>query len=263
MIKPFISIILLTMAPALLRAQKTLPEISVAGISGKIIVSWKNEYTIPVANINIQRSFDSLKNYTTIGSVLNPMNAENGYTDNNPPYNKMYYRVFVAFEGGTYLITKPVRPVKEFIAGNENRIRYAWQVDPLVMHTDSTVTTGVYGPDNSDSGITVPPPPPLKLIKTPTEPEIIFPSKRVYTSRMSSVVIQLPDAPSKNYRLRIFDDQEKMVLELTKLKEDFLVLDKMNFMRSGWYRFELYDAEKVVEKNRFFVPKDVKKKTNK
>ena len=80
---------------------------------------------------------------------------------------------------------------------------------------------------------------------------------------MSSVVIQLPDAAVKNYRLKIFDDQEKMVLELTKLKEDFLILDKMNFMRSGWYRFELYDGEKVLEKNRFFVPKDVKKKNNK
>lgn len=261
MIKAFISIILLTLAPALLRAQKTLPEISVASISGKIIVSWKNEYSIPVANINIQRSFDSLKNYSTIGSVLNPMNTENGYTDNDPPYNRMYYRVFVAFEGGTYIITKPVKPAKDSVFANQNRIHYAWQLDPMMMRTDSSITTGIYAPDIGDSGIHVPPP--SKLIKTPTEPEIMFPSKRIFTSRMSSLVIQLPDAAVKNYRLKIFDDQEKMVLELTKLKEDFLVLDKMNFMRSGWYHFELYEGEKIVEKNRFFVPKDVKKKTNK
>ena len=58
-------------------AQETLPAITVKNIGGQIVVSWVNNYKAPVANISIQRSFDSLKNYTTIGSVLNPMNIEN------------------------------------------------------------------------------------------------------------------------------------------------------------------------------------------
>ena len=94
-------------------AQDTLPRITVKNISGQIIVSWVNNYKAPVTAINIQRSYDSLKNYTTIGSVLNPQNFENGYADAAPPYNKMYYRVFVSFEGGTYVFSKVVRPVKE------------------------------------------------------------------------------------------------------------------------------------------------------
>ena len=91
------------------KAQQILPGISVMNLNGNIIVSWKNEYKVPLANINIQRSYDSLRNYTTIGSVLNPQNQENGYSDAAAPYNKMYYRLFIAFDGGKYLITTPVR----------------------------------------------------------------------------------------------------------------------------------------------------------
>ena len=94
-------------------AQDTLPKISVKNLSGHIIISWVNNYKIPVTAINIQRSFDSLKNYSTIGSVLNPQNIENGYADATPPYNKMYYKVFVSFEGGTYIFSKVTRPIKE------------------------------------------------------------------------------------------------------------------------------------------------------
>ncbi|MBS1497513.1 MAG: hypothetical protein JSS85_11630, partial [Bacteroidetes bacterium] len=51
-------------------AQEILPNITVKNISGKIIVSWQSLYNQPTATINIQRSYDSLKNFTTIGSVL-------------------------------------------------------------------------------------------------------------------------------------------------------------------------------------------------
>jgi hypothetical protein len=44
---------------------------------------------------------------------LNPLNKENGYPDLNPPYNKMYYRVSISFEGGAYIIGPSTRPVKE------------------------------------------------------------------------------------------------------------------------------------------------------
>src|SRR5438309_917962 len=96
-----------------LAAQETLPNITVKNLNGVIIVSWKNEYPLPVKTINIQRSYDSLKNYSTIGSVLNPQNRENGFADTKPPYNKMYYRVFISFDGGAYQFSEPARPVKD------------------------------------------------------------------------------------------------------------------------------------------------------
>ena len=91
--------------------QDTLPKISVVDRFGKIIISWKNTYGATISNINIQRSTDSLKRFTTIGSVLNPMNMENGYVDSKSPGGKIFYRVFVAFEGGDYLFSRSYRPV--------------------------------------------------------------------------------------------------------------------------------------------------------
>ncbi|MEN9568937.1 MAG: hypothetical protein RL172_168, partial [Bacteroidota bacterium] len=71
--------------PGSTQAQDTLPIISVKKISDKVIVSWVNNYGANISTINIQRSKDSLKNYTTIGSVLDPMNKENGFVDGRVP----------------------------------------------------------------------------------------------------------------------------------------------------------------------------------
>src|SRR5437773_10503945 len=81
-------------------AQDPLPKISVKSINGKVIVSWLNDFVKPPKIIDIQRSFDSLRNYVTFGSVLNPENRENGYAVAKPLFTNMYYRVFVAFDGG-------------------------------------------------------------------------------------------------------------------------------------------------------------------
>lgn len=221
---------ILTCTSVTLCAQEILPGISVRNLSGKIIVSWRNEYNLPVANINIQRSYDSLKNYTTIGSVLNPQNKENGYADATPPYNKMYYRVFIAFEGGSYIITTPVRPVRDTSSANIATTRFPWQIDP-----------------NADPNLQV-----------PVNPAINFPSKWVYTARDNNVVLYLPGALTKKYTAIFFDELENKIFELTNLKEEYLIVEKVNFIRSGWYRFELFESGQLVEKNKFFIPKDGK-----
>ncbi len=219
-----------------MKAQQILPGISVKNLSGKIIVSWKNEYKVPLATINIQRSYDSLKNYTTIGSVLNPQNNENGYADANPPYNKMYYRVFIAFEGGSYIISEPVRPSKDTGSNNVAAVRYPWQLDPT-----------------KDPKLQLPP-----VNTLPGEPLITYPSKWVYTEKDNNVIIHLPQAETKKYTAVFFDELEKQIFELTNLKEEYLIIEKVNFVRSGWYRFELFESGKLVEKNKFFIAKDGK-----
>src|SRR5690349_4117880 len=82
-----------------LSAQDTLPKISVSNISDHILISWTNPFTT-LTTINIQRSFDSTKNFTTIGSVLDVANKRNGFIDSKPLALNMYYRIFLSFEGG-------------------------------------------------------------------------------------------------------------------------------------------------------------------
>ena len=249
-------------------AQNELPDFTVETSSGRVVVSWKNHMTKKIANINIQRSFDSLKNYATIGAVLDAETEENGYLDAQPPYNAMFYRLFIAYEGGDYTITKAKRPFDPN-PGPAYQIAYSWdlnnpQIDSsLIASADSSETPPVevlpgYIKSNQD----------LANQQAANNNKIIvsenivkakppaYPSSYMYTSRQSSIVINLPDAASSNYKIVVYDIEGREVFTLTNLKEDLLVLDKGNFPRSGWYSFMLFKDDVSVERNRFNVPKD-------
>jgi hypothetical protein len=234
-------------------AQQVLPGITVKNLNGKIIVSWKNQYNVPLTTLNIQRSYDSLKNYTSIGSVLNPQNNENGYADANPPYNKMYYRVFIAFEGGSYIISEPVRPTKDTgSSSTETVIRYPWQLDPSA--NPSPNNNNKIDP-TLDPKLQIPPP---ATNPASTTPVITYPSRWIFTAKDNNVIIHLPDADTKKYTATFFDELEKPIFELNNLKEEYLIIEKVNFVKAGWYRFELFEAGKLVEKNKFYIAKDGK-----
>lgn len=226
-----------------LLAQQTLPNISVNNVGGKIIVSWKNEYTVPVTNISIQRSYDSLNNFTSISSVLNPESKENGFADMDAPYNRMYYRLFIAFDGGAYIITTAQKPSKDLssLIDTAEGIK-PWQLNPL-----------------KDSSIQLPPDGTKPGKDKPEVKKDNYPSERMYTYQDNSIIIRLSDASTRKYRILVFDDSDKQVMELTNLKDPVLILDKVNFPHAGWYHFEIYDNSGLVEKNRFIVTKDSKK----
>lgn len=216
-------------------AQSSLPEITVKNYNGKIIISWLNDYKKKVSDILIQRSYDSLKNYTTIGSVLVPQNLENGYPDLNPPYNKMYYRVTIIFEGGTYAVGPATRPVKEKIFSDM---------------TDSAMIKLIKDNEKKDS---------LILANQLKDKTAIIPvSKRIYFGKNNHIVIDIPDATIKKYSIKFYDENGKLVVDLKKITEDYLFIEKVNFIRSGWFIFEIYCDDKLVEKNSIYINKDPK-----
>lgn len=92
------------------RSQDTLPSFSASSRgNGKVIVSWHNHFPV-VTQISIQRSSDSLKNFTTLLTVPDPTLPENGAVDNKATTTAPYYRLFVVLENGKYFFTKSKRP---------------------------------------------------------------------------------------------------------------------------------------------------------
>ena len=232
-----------------LTAQDTLPAITVKNYSGQIVVSWVNNYKAPLTTINIQRSYDSLKNYTTIGSVLSPQNAENGYADVKPPYTKMYYRVFVSFEGGTYLFSKIARPVKEPSPYSDEDTLHPFLVK------DNWAKQPANQPGNPNFKIQ----PKTNLPPINSNEEIItYPSRRIFSNKDYNVVIYLPGAETKKYIVKFFDENNQPLFELNKLHEEYLIIEKVNFIHAGWFNFEVYESGKLVERNKFFISKDGK-----
>jgi hypothetical protein len=221
-------------------AQDTLPKITVKNISNKIIISWQTTYGANISAINIQRSSDSLRNFTTIGSVLEPMNRENGYVDAKPPGLKMFYRVFVAFEGGTYVFTKSYRPTIDSVAA--------------VMPSLSPFYPGLKT-DSVKLAHALPPPLVLPVIITPKG---FVASKFIFTGKDNNIIINLPDALRHQYSVKIFDEKERLLFEIPKISEPYFVIEKVNFLRAGWFYFKLFDEKELKEKNQFYIPKEGK-----
>lgn len=86
--------------------------------------------------------------------------------------------------------------------------------------------------------------------------EVYKPSLFVYTEKDGNIAISLSDAANKHYSVKFFDEKSNPLFEISKVKESYLTLDKVNFLKSGWYRFELYEDGKLKERNKFFIPKE-------
>jgi hypothetical protein len=105
----FVSVFILPYA----KAQDTLPGFTASlKSSGKVLISWRNGYP-SVNQISIQRSTDSLRNFTTLLTVPDPQIPENGFVDSKPGSSKMYYRIFILFPNSKYMFTKSRRPISE------------------------------------------------------------------------------------------------------------------------------------------------------
>jgi hypothetical protein len=233
MMRFFLSILLVFIVSSKVRAQqKPLPSVEVISIGEKVILNWKNYYIKPIVALNIQRSFDSLKNFKTIGSVLSPNSKENGYADNNAPYNKMYYRVFVAFEGGTYAYSKTMRPIKDTSARLEK---------------PETAFPWLQVKDNDSS-----------LILPGGKPKITYPSQNVYTLKDNNVIIHLQNTEIKKYSIKFYNDVNTFLFEIRRVKEDNLIIEKVNFGKTGTYFFELFLDGELIERNEFRILKPVK-----
>jgi hypothetical protein len=246
----FVTIMILLCSNNLFAQQKPLPAIMVKNINEKIVISWTNEYNLPIANLNIQSSFDSLRNYKTIGTVLSPQLRENGYVDANAIYNKMYYRVFVAFEGGTYAYSNIMRPIKS----KDYVIPTTIDSTSLQMAAKKAQMdeNGEEMP-NIDAKLNYKLNPKLKGVLTN------YPSAQIFTSKESSIVLKFKDAVSKNLSVKFFTENDAPVFEMKKVTEDYLVIEKVYFKKYGWYYFEVYDNGKLIEKSKFQILKEGKK----
>ena len=190
-------------------SQERLPNISVTEYNGKVIVSWQNFDKKTITNILIQRSYDSIKNFSTIGTVLNPLNTENGYMDAKPPYNRMFYRVLISFDGGSYEIGKSSRPFIENDDLEDFNVTFLPKIDtiniitevisedtakPIIYHVDTNTVSIIKKED-------------FKIIDTPKielkRKEINIDSAETHSLQKNSSLIKKIH-PSINFYTKVF-----------------------------------------------------------
>ncbi len=80
------------------------------------------------------------------------------------------------------------------------------------------------------------------------------PSIFVYTNPDGNVNISIADAKSNDYTIRFYSADNRFLFEVNKIEKPLLILDKSNFLHSGWFHYELYKNGKIYEKWKFFIP---------
>jgi hypothetical protein len=94
------------------------------------------------------------------------------------------------------------------------------------------------------------------LIRSFVPKEVYKISNYVFTAKDGNINISLPDAATKKYSVKFLELDSSPVFDIKEIKDVLLIVDKTNFVHSGWFRFELFEDGKLKEKNRFFIPKD-------
>ena len=209
-------------------AQTMLPTMNIVTENAENILSWYNQYD-GVKSIAIQRSTDSVRNFTTIGILNAPKKGNGIYKDAHPVVGKNYYRLSIEFGGdlewfsNTYKVFLDSATIAKSL---EERIR--------------TGTTNAIAPNNTSSG---------KGNGTAAAPEFYFvPSSKIYTNPYTGHInISLDDAMNKRYSIRFFDPSKNEVLKVSRVTKTVLILDRNNFNSRGIYSFQLFDGTTVVE----------------
>ncbi len=155
------------------------------------------------------------------------------------------------FQEEVQRVCKVVRPVKEK------------PETPIVEDTlhpflvkDNWAAQGISN-NGKPKTIGIQPKPQLPVINSNVE-IITYPSRRIYTAKDNNIVMFLPDAETKKYLVKFFDENDNPVFELNKITEPYLILERVNFIHAGWFHFEIYENGKLIEKNKFQIAKEGK-----
>lgn len=277
-----ILLLLLLMMGFAVGAQDTLPKFTIQDKGqGRIVVSWQNPYN-NLVQLAVQRSYDSVKKFSSVYSATSPELPLNGFSDKIYPGAKVYYRIFYVMEGGSYYFTRSMRPdsimagpvsydsrrdkLEESLVDELNNLKKDSFPgnDPIFLKTSNGLQTlmPVQFKAYRDSILTKTNDTLLQiaadtvLLQPYSPPFVQRSSQYIFTDRDGFIVVKLPDAATKKYEIIFLEEDDTPVLELRGIKESQVTIDKTNFYHGGWYKFELKENGQVKERNKIFLPSD-------
>lgn len=279
--KKIIHLVLVMFLACKVFSQDTLPKFTLTERGDRVTISWTNPYQ-SLIQLNVQRSYDSLRNFSTIYSATSPELPQNGYTDTRPASNRNYYRIFYVLEGGSYFFAKSKRANGTTSAPTTtNTERDVPDTRDLTNAAFTNVVPGdkrivtikirdtvfkqlsINAFRNFRDSILRLTKDTLYLIDDATVgispyvmPAAYKASEYVFINKDGYINVSVPLVSQKKYSLKFFEEDGTPLFEIHNVKETPLILEKANFVHAGWFRFELYEDNKLKEKNRLYIAKD-------
>jgi hypothetical protein len=271
-------------------AQDTLPNFTVQKKGGgRVVISWTNPYP-NLIQLAVQRSYDSLKRFGTVYSTTSPELPVNGFSDKVIEGVQVFYRIFYVMEGGAYYFTISKRPqISEDIQVTQVDVRREALDENLKAVAEAKTKTELQKEiedpnkelfyrvgDSTDYRMVL-----LKnfrnfrdsiinqtkdtlvqlsndtlWVKLYNPPYAEKMSQYIFTDKDGYIVIKLDDAEKKKYQVTILEEDETPLIEIKQLRDPYLILDKTNFYKGGWYKFIIKENGRIKEKGKVYLPKD-------
>lgn len=257
-----------------MQAQDTLPNFSLSRLdSNRVLFQWINPDT-SLRQLSIQQSADSLTGFKTVLTVLNPSLPINGSLINRPLAGKMFYRVYLLYPKGRYIFTpakyprtyappKIPEPAKPVVNPRPNPTT----INPLPSHkNDSVRVLPTYTRKDSSAtpkkdSIQIKPPPVEKKKKEPPPPDPYkyVPSPYLLIDADGYPFLKLPaEWDLSQVQIRFLLESGEPLFTLNDPPFRAFRIDKANFYKSGWYKFEIWYKGNKAEFNRLYLAPEFK-----
>lgn len=226
----------------LLAQPPVLPDIIAASDKGINVISWTCQYD-GLKSIAVQRSSDSLFNYTTIGYVKDVKKGQQAFIDGHPQAGNNWYRLYIGFSSDLTWYSNSIKVTidsatllsKGVIPPNDSLQKYASsvQIDPDDIIASSTApatppvaaannnnnngnnnsrpaTNNNARPTNNTTTTAATPKPTSKLnLNLPKDEEVnqftYIKSRHVFTNPFTGhVALELPDDMREPYAIKFY-----------------------------------------------------------
>lgn len=197
-------------------AQPDLPNVAQLSKDGVNILSWVNPYTSNTKEVLIERSNTLEGEYAVIGKVEEIHLPTQYYTDIQPQAGDNYYRVLVIFKTG-----------------------HEWRSNDVHIHNapETLSNSKVISKDSVEHLVKT-----LGVVRDVEPMQVNYKvSPYVYINPYNgNVNIELNDALEEWYKIIFYDENNKVMFEIPRVNDVFVILDKRNFQKFGLYKFKIF-----------------------
>jgi hypothetical protein len=251
-----------------------LPTFKAIDKNGTTIISWeKPSETLTL--LVIQRSIDSLNGFKSIASMPDPNTPQNGYVDRGNKSLVHFYRIFYVSANGKYYFTNskkavietiqptlniPVKkdsisvPVKKQLPIAEKQtLQVVNFIDTAEVITKKKLIESVLTlkADTIDTRSNI------KIITEKIGPvNNLSPNPFLFVNKENNLMLVLPQTNKRKFNLQVWKENGQTIFHMKNIRESQLLIDKSNFIFSGWFKYEISEGERVKEKGKFFINAD-------
>lgn len=236
-------------------AQPMLPDLEAISDNGKNYLRWHSPYD-GVKLIAVQQSLDSLYNFKTIGQVKNVKRGIHNFVDEEPEAKKVFYRLYLVFNSNFTWYSNTVRAKSDIV----REVPSAVNLDSIVSAKLNEDYLKIIESANKNTSIKSFYP--LLRIEIPGI-ETIDPNNYIISRFLSSnpftghISVNFPNDVAKQFQgtftIDFFDINNKKILNIPKISNTSFIIDKRNFQNKGIYKFELKQADSLIESGNVVV----------